>query len=187
MRIISGIRRGKKLFTPKDDRVRPTSDRAREALFNILESMLPAPLSEYDFLDVFAGTGAIGLEAASRGARSVTFIDIDLELVKKNAAACRLPKLSYIQKDVRRLPPAAKQFNLVFMDAPYNMELSSLTLSKLLEKGWLTDDAIIIVETAKMELLEMPPGLKISRAKAYFYGAARFTFVRVDPEYLKVR
>lgn len=68
MRIISGIRRGKKLFTPKDDRVRPTSDRAREALFNILESMLPAPLSEYDFLDVFAGTGAIGLEAASRGA-----------------------------------------------------------------------------------------------------------------------
>ena len=105
----------------------------------------------------------------------------------KHAAACRLPKLSYIQKDVRRLPPAARQFNLVFMDAPYNMELSVLTLSKLFEKGWLTDDAIIIVETAKMELLEMPPGLKISRAKAYFYGAARFTFVRVDPEYLKVR
>ena len=171
MRIISGTRRGKKLFAPKNDRIRPTSDRAREALFNILESMLPAPLSEYDFLDVFAGTGAIGLEAASRGARSVTFIDIDLELVKKNAAACRLPKLSYIQKDVRRLPPAARQFNLVFMDAPYNMELSVLTLSKLFEKGWLTDDAIIIVETAKMELLEMPPGLKISRAKAYFYGA----------------
>lgn len=110
-----------------------------------------------------------------------------MELVKKNAAACRLPKLSYIQKDVRRLPPAARQFNLVFMDAPYNMELSVLTLSKLFEKGWLTDDAIIIVETAKMELLEMPPGLKISRAKAYFYGAARFTFVRVDSEYLKVR
>ena len=91
MRIISGTRRGKKLFAPKNDRIRPTSDRAREALFNILESMLPAPLSEYDFLDVFAGTGAIGLEAASRGARSVTFIDIDLELVKKNAAACRPP------------------------------------------------------------------------------------------------
>ena len=95
MRIISGTRRGKKLFAPKNDRIRPTSDRAREALFNILESMLPAPLSEYDFLDVFAGTGAIGLEAASRGARSVTFIDIDLELVKKNAAACRLPGRSF--------------------------------------------------------------------------------------------
>lgn len=106
MRIISGTRRSKKLFAPKNDRIRPTSDRAREALFNILESMLPAPLSEYDFLDVFAGTGAIGLEAASRGARSVTFIDIDLELVKrmpppvacrnfpiyrKTSAACRPP------------------------------------------------------------------------------------------------
>ena len=187
MRIIAGSYRGKKLFSPQSDKVRPTSDRAREALFNILNSKLSLPWNEYCLLDVFAGTGAIGLEAASRGARSVTFIDIDLELVKKNAAACRLPKLSYIQKDVRRLPPAARQFNLVFMDAPYNMELSVLTLSKLFEKGWLTDDAIIIVETAKMELLEMPPGLKISRAKAYFYGAARFTFVRVDPEYLKVR
>ena len=187
MRIISGIRRGKKLFAPQNDRIRPTSDRAREALFSILESMLPAPLSEYDFLDVFAGTGAVGLEAASRGARSVTFIDIDLDLVKKNADACRLPHLSYVLKDIRRLPPADRQYNLVFMDAPYNMELSSFALLRLLEKGWLTDDTIIIVETAKMELLEIPPGLKISRAKAYFYGAARFTFVRVDPEYLKMR
>ena len=84
MRIISGSLRGKKLFTPKNDNVRPTTDRTRESIYNILYAKLDNPLSEYSVLDIFSGTGAFGLEALSRGAKDATFVDIDLSLTKKN-------------------------------------------------------------------------------------------------------
>ena len=83
MRIISGSKRGKKLFTPADERVRPTSDRAREALFSILYAKYFDTLDGVAVLDVFSGTGAVGLEAASRGAERVCFVDLDLKLTKK--------------------------------------------------------------------------------------------------------
>ena len=78
MRIISGTLRGKQLLTPKDERIRPTSDRAREAIYSIITAKPDFELNQAHVLDIFSGTGAFGLEAASRGAQSVTFVDIDL-------------------------------------------------------------------------------------------------------------
>lgn len=177
MRIISGTCRGKKLYTPTDNRVRPTADRAREAVFSILISKLAAPLSNYSFMDIFSGTGAFGLEACSRGAKSITFVDIDLNLTKKNVALCGFKNVSYINKDARLLPPAREKADIIFMDAPYNLGLSEPTLQALLNQGWLKDDSLIIVETAKEEELILPNELEMIDER--IYGAARFSFLEL--------
>lgn len=180
MRIIAGKCRGKKLFTPTDKSIRPTADRAREAVFSILQSRLPAPLSGYDLLDIFSGTGAFGLEAASRGAKTVTFVDRDIALTRKNAAACGLTGLKFIEKDARKLPPSSQKYNLVFMDPPYNTGQIYPTLENLIQNKWLTDDVLIIAETARLEVLELPQTLRIIGAR--FYGAARITFIKFNRE-----
>ena len=109
------------MATPSDERVRPTTDRAREALFSIIQSKFDSDLQNCDVLDIFSGTGAFGLEAASRGAKSVTFVDVDLRLTEKNAKLCGFDNLSFIRKDARFLPQARKKYDLIFLDAPYNM------------------------------------------------------------------
>lgn len=175
MRIISGLKRGKKLFTPVDERVRPTADRAREALFNILNAKLDNPFAAYDVMDVFAGTGALGLEAASRGARSVLFVDIDTALAEKNAKACGFGNARFLRRDARLLPKATKAYNVVFLDAPYNKGLSEPSLQALLNGGWLADGALIVVETAADETLDVPACFELEDERRY--GAARFTFL----------
>lgn len=174
MRIISGTLRAKKLFTPASDNIRPTSDRAREAVYNIINSKLDAPLSETGVLDIFSGTGAFGLEAASRGAKTVTFVDIDLTLTKKNAALCGFKNLKFIKKDARLLPPAAQAYGLIFLDAPYNKNLTEPTLNALILGSWCKKNALIIAETAKDEALNFPPTLELIDERTY--GAARFSF-----------
>lgn len=178
MRIISGTCRGKKLYTPTDNRVRPTADRAREAVFSILISKLAQPLNEYSFMDIFSGTGAFGLEACSRGAKAITFVDIDLNLTKKNVALCGFKNVSYINKDARLLPPAREKADIIFMDAPYNLGLSTPTLQALQNQGWLKEDSLIIVETAKDEELNIPENMQIIDER--IYGAARFTFLTLE-------
>ncbi len=175
MRIISGTCRGKKLFTPPSDSIRPTADRAREAVYNILNSRLGAPLAQYDVLDIFSGTGAFGLEAASRGARSVAFVDVDLALTQKNAAHCGFKNLSFIKKDARFLPPARQTYGLIFLDAPYNKDLTVPTLAALLNNGYCAPDTLIIAETARDEPLALPPALALADERTY--GAARFSFL----------
>ncbi len=177
MRIISGTLRGKKLFTPADSRIRPTADRAREAVFNILNSRLDFPLSECDVLDIFSGTGAFGLEAASRGARTVTFVDMDLALTRKNAAACKIANARFIQRDARLLPPASQSCRLIFLDAPYNQGLTVPALEALLKGGWCDKETLIIAETARDEELPLPPQLELSGER--IYGAARFSFLHL--------
>jgi 16S rRNA (guanine966-N2)-methyltransferase len=103
MRIISGIKKGKNLFTPKSDNIRPTSDKTRQAIYNILYNMLEDPLSEYTILDIFAGTGALGLEGLSRGAKSATFIDIDTNLAQKNAKLCGFNNVEFLTRDALNL------------------------------------------------------------------------------------
>lgn len=176
MRIISGAKRGKKLFAPADDRIRPTSDRAREALFSILYAKYFDSLDGVTVMDIFSGTGAVGLEAASRGASSVAFVDIDLKLTKKNAAVCGFNNLSFIEKDARRLPKAYKPMSLIFLDAPYNKGLSEPVLARLLEEGYINADTVIVVETATDEVLRLPDGLILEDERVY--GAARFSFLR---------
>ena len=174
MRIISGTKRGKTLFTPKDERIRPTTDRAREALFSIIHSKIGDSLPNMAILDIFSGTGAFGLEAASRGAKSITFVDIDLNLTEKNAKLCGFNNIKFIKHDARTLPPALQKHDLIFLDAPYNMGLSEPTLENLIKQNYLADNALIIVETAKDEVLSIPSTL--TQIDERTYGAARFTF-----------
>ena len=174
MRIISGTLRGKKLFTPDDLHIRPTTDRAREALFSIILSKLTEPLSSYNVLDIFSGSGAFGLEAASRDAKSVTFVDIDLRLTEKNAKLCGFNNLKFIKKDATKLPPAIMAYDIIFMDAPYNLNLSSPVIDNLLKNNYLNNNTLLIVETAKDETLDTPSSLDLIDER--IYGAAHFRF-----------
>ena len=177
MRIISGTLRGKKLSTPKDDHIRPTADRAREAVYNIITSKLDEPLSAYDVADIFSGTGAFGLEAASRGAKSVTFVDLDLTLTQKNAVLCGFKNLNFIKADATKLPKAQKSFAVIFTDAPYNKGLTEQTLISLLKQGYLDKKTLLIAETAKNESLIIPSKLELIDERTY--GAAKFSFFKM--------
>lgn len=177
MRIIAGTKRGKNLFAPKDERIRPTTDRAREALFSILTSRLDEPFSAYDVLDVFSGTGALGLEAASRGAKSVLFVDIDTTLTQKNAVLCGFDNVSFLKKDARFLPTSRQAYGVVFLDAPYNKGLSEPALQCLLDGGYVKDGSLVVVETAAEEKLTAPIGYTLVDERRY--GAAKFYIFRV--------
>ena len=178
MRIIAGTLRGKQLSTPKDMRIRPTSDRAREAVYSIIFSKLETPINECSVIDIFSGTGALGLEAASRGAKNVTFVDIDLTLTQKNAKLCGFKNLSFIKKDARYLPKSAHFFDIIFLDAPYNQGLSEPTLKTILAQGYCAANSLIIVETAKAEELNYPSDLTLIDER--IYGAARFSFLTLS-------
>ena len=178
MRIIGGTYRGKKLYSPETDGVRPTSDRAREAIFNILSSKLDNDWGDYDMLDVFAGTGAIGLEALSRGVRSVALLDINLQTARRNVALFSKEKdhIRLITADASRLPTASQQYNLVFLDAPYNKGLSEVALKSLIDKNWLAEGAWVLVELEKNEVLEHIPFFE--QVDERCYGLARLVFLR---------
>ena len=178
MRIIAGKYRGKKLFSPQNEGIRPTSDRARESVFNILNSRLDMEWSEYCLLDLFAGTGAFALEAVSRGIMSTTLIDINPATIKKNVALFPLEKdkIKIISADASRLGRSIQKYNLVFMDAPYNRGLSEQALISLDENKWLENGAICIVETEKKEKLPLPNNFELTDERVY--GVARVSFLK---------
>ena len=178
MRIVAGLYRGKKLFTPVSDLVRPTADRARESVFNILFSMMKKPWAELSYADVFAGTGAMGFEALSRGAKKVAFIDVDIALVAKNAALFpnEKNKITIIKKDACNLCVAPSVFEVVFMDAPYKKGLSEKAVEEVVCKKWLAKDGILIVETAADEVFAVDERLELVDKRKY--GAAVFWFLR---------
>lgn len=180
MRIVAGKYRGKKLFSPKNDAVRPTSERAREALFNILNSRFGSDYSNFDLLDIFAGTGAFGFEGLSRGMKSVTFVDINTDTVKKNAALFtdEKQKISIIKTDATSLPHTAKKYNFVFSDAPYDKGLSEKALNQLANKSWLVDKALCIVEVRHNENLEIPQ--KFEQIDERIYGQAKVIFLQYN-------
>lgn len=178
MRIIGGKYRGKKLYSPEYDAVRPTSDRAREAVFNILNSKLDDEFSEYSMLDVFAGTGSIGLEALSRGFKSVAFIDLDVRCLKKNVVLFpnEKDKIKLISQDASSLQNAIGKYDIIYIDAPYKKGLSTKALNELATKGWLNANALCLVEIEKTEKLETPEGFE--RVDERKYGLARIIFFR---------
>ncbi len=154
-RIISGSRKGKKLHSISGMRIRPTSDRVRESVFNIL-----AILSQDTVvLDLFAGTGALGIEAISRGAKSVVFIDSyknALSVIKKNIHACAFEKQSKvikwdILKNLNCIETAKPFVNLVFMDPPYETNSIETALSNLYKSNALANNASIIIEHSTKE------------------------------------
>ena len=178
MRIIAGQFRGCRLLGPKGSEIRPTSDRAREALFNVLEHGEP-PVRGARFLDLFCGTGAVGLEACSRGAAEVVLVDADqlaLRLAKANIARLGSPaNVKVMAGDAARLREPPGQFDLVFLDPPYRSGLAAPALERL-RHGWLADDARLVVELAAREDLAVPETYQIEQERRY--GAARFLFLR---------
>lgn len=181
MRIIAGIGRGLPLSVPRGANTRPTSDRVREAVF----SSLGERVVDADVLDLFAGTGALGLEAASRGAKSVTFAENDrnaLDCLQKNLQSFRRQpgmtcELEVIRADVftqlRRF--AGRQFNLIFADPPYGE-----TPQKLLDEpdlpGLLAEDGVFVLESAKRDSLSLPAAWTLMREAVY--GDTRVSMLR---------
>src|SRR5213083_2585002 len=152
MRVVGGRLGGRPLLTPKSQGIRPTSDRLREALFNILQHAYADPVSGARVLDLFAGTGALGLEALSRGAAFALFVDDGAEargLLRENVAALGLGGVSRIfRRDATKLGPAhpLEPFSLVFLDPPYGKGLAEKALVSARDGGWLAPGALIVVE-----------------------------------------
>lgn len=162
MRIIGGLYRGKNLISPKNDAIRPTSDMAREMLFNILYSKLEKNWNELTWLDVFTGSGAVGLEAISRGVKQATLIDLDISSAAKNIALfpSEQKKIKLIKASATKLSVANEAFDIIFLDAPYQKNLSEPAIKSLLQQGWIKDDSIIIIELAKDEEFLTPSELE---------------------------
>ena len=183
MRIVAGRHRGRRLLAPPGDTVRPTSDRAREALFNILShGQLAAegiPFAGVAVLDAFAGTGALGLEALSRGAAEAAFIEQDrdaLATLRRNIAALGEDAHSRIVPgDATRPPRAPSAYALAFLDPPYRSGLAAAALTALDAAGWLSPDALAVVELAAREHLAPPAGFSLLDERVY--GAARLLFL----------
>jgi 16S rRNA (guanine966-N2)-methyltransferase len=184
MRIVAGRHRGRRLLAPPGETVRPTSDRAREALFNILShGQLAAegiPFAGAAVLDAFAGTGALGLEALSRGAAEAAFIEQDREALatlRQNIAALGEDgRARIVAGDATRLPRAPSAYALAFLDPPYRSGLAAAALTALDAAGWLAPDALAVVELAAREELTPPAGFFLLDERVY--GAARLLFLR---------
>jgi 16S rRNA (guanine966-N2)-methyltransferase len=184
MRIVAGRHRGRRLLAPPGEKVRPTSDRAREALFNILShGQLAAggiPFAGVAVLDAFAGTGALGLEALSRGAAEAAFIEQDREALatlRQNIAALgEDPHSRIVPGDATRPPRASLACELVFLDPPYRSGLAAAALTALDAAGWLAPESLVIIELAAREELTPPIGFSLLDERVY--GAARLLFLR---------
>ena len=152
MRVIGGRFKGMALVSPQSDAIRPSTDRLRETVFNILAHGFGDPAQDARVLDLFAGTGALGIEALSRGARSALFVDTSAQaraLIRRNLDAAGIMGLARISKrDATHLGPAGAQggFTLGFLDPPYGKGLAERALPSLGRGGWLAPDALIVTE-----------------------------------------
>jgi 16S rRNA (guanine966-N2)-methyltransferase len=188
MRIVGGRHRGRRLVAPPGDQVRPTSDRAREALFNILShgdfAAAGSPIADANVLDAFAGTGALGIEALSRGAARAVFIETDrtaLGALRRNLAALdEEDATDVIAGDATRPPRAPYAAALAFLDPPYRSGLAVPALTALAGMGWLAPHALVIVELAAKEPFSAPEGFAMIDERRY--GAARLVFLRRQGE-----
>jgi 16S rRNA (guanine966-N2)-methyltransferase len=166
MRIVGGQFRGRPLAAPADDRTRPTSDRVRESVFNILGHGIPdfEGLDGAKVLDLFAGTGALGLEALSRGATFCLFVEEEAEaraLIRRNVEALGLTGVTKIfRRDATDLGPAGRNegFGLVFLDPPYGQGLAERALASAAAGSWLTPGAIAVIEERKGTAVALPAG-----------------------------
>ena len=178
MRIVAGRFKGRRLMAPEGNLARPTADRARQALFNILEHSPLVELSEARVVDCFAGTGALGLEALSRGAGHASFIESHpaaLAVLGANIAALGMEGATTIHRtDATRPPAPARACRLALLDPPYHSGLAQPCLTALAAGGWLETGALAVVEVARNEDVAAPPGFTLADQR--LYGAARLVF-----------
>lgn len=180
MRIIAGKFRGKTLLSPSDDAIRPTSDRARESVFNILASRLSPNLDGLKVLDLFAGTGALGLEALSRGAATVVFVDTGAEargLIRDHIEAFGAGGVAkLLRRDATALGPAGTMgpMDLVFLDPPYGKGLGEQALRSARAGGWLVPGALCVVEEAAAAPFQLDEGFSVIDERNYGETVIRF-------------
>lgn len=157
MKIIAGRWKGRALAAPLGLETRPTNIRARQAVFDILAHAPWCELENAKVLDVFAGTGAYGLEALSRGAAAASFLEMSrpaLAILKANIAACKTEATKIVAADALN-PPAGSAHDLVFLDPPYGKTLVAPALAALAAKGWIAPGAIIVAELGPGEMLDV--------------------------------
>lgn len=183
MRVISGKSRGKKLVSLEGDNTRPTLDRVKEAMFNKIQFNV----QDATVLDLFAGTGALGVEALSRGAKEVVFCDKTLDaikVIKQNVANTNnLDKSIIINKDYKEvledMSKQNKKFDIIFLDPPYKTKLATESLQKIIMSDLLTQDGFVIIETddinKEKEILEIE---KIEIFDKRKYGSVLLIFIR---------
>jgi len=189
LRIVSGEFRGKALVAPSGDATRPTSDRARQAVFNILEHAAWSPgLRDARVIDLFAGSGALGFEALSRGGAFCLFVETDEAArgaIRENVDALSLFGRTRVHRrdatDLGVRPGAdGPAFDLAFLDPPYAKGLGEIALAKLAAGGWLAPDALIVFERGSDEPDFAVEGFE--KLDARDYGAARVHFLKWSPQ-----
>src|SRR6516225_5420348 len=173
MRVVGGRLRGRNLAAPASREIRPTADRLRESLFNILVHAYENPVEDARVLDLFAGTGALGIEAISRGAGFALFVDNGAEaraLLRNNVEALGLGGVTKVfRRDATNLGPAhpVEPFSLVFLDPPYAKGLAEKALVSLRDGAWLTPGALLVVEEATAAAFTAPEGFAELERRAY--------------------
>ncbi len=183
MRIVGGELRGRGLAGPRSDAIRPTSDRLREAMFNVLTHAYDDPVAGARVLDLFAGTGALACEAISRGAAFALLVDDGAEargVIRQNLDTLGLGGVTRLfRRDATRLgaAPPGERFGLVFCDPPYGRDLAPKALSAARDGGWLADDALAVVEEAASAALAAPDGF--SELERRTYGDTQVAFWRL--------
>jgi 16S rRNA (guanine966-N2)-methyltransferase len=190
MRIIAGRFRGKHLVTPADESIRPTADRVRESIFDILSSRLGQSFEGLRVLDLFAGTGAMGLEALSRGAAGVVLVDTGVEargVIRDNIEAMGAGGVAkLLRRDATALGPSGTMgaFGLIFLDPPYSQGLGEKALASARDGGWIAPDATIVLEDSRSAVLTLPDGFVLDDRREY--GAAAVNFVSLANSELRI-
>ncbi len=173
MRIVGGSLRGRVLKAPQSQSVRPTSDRLRESVFDILAHAYDDPVAGAAVVDLFAGTGALGFEALSRGAARALFVDDGAEaraLLRANIEALGLGGVTRVfRRDATRLgsAPPGEIFSLAFLDPPYGKGLASRALAALVSGDWLAPGALVVIEEAAEAAVDLPEGLAEEETRRY--------------------
>ncbi len=173
MRVVGGRLRGRSLAAPKGEAIRPTGDRLRETLFNILAHAYGDPVTGARVLDLFSGTGALGIEALSRGAAFALLIDDGAEaraLIRANVDALGLGAVTRVfRRDATRLGPAhpLEPFSLALLDPPYRKGLAEQALAAMRDGRWLTSDALVVVEEAADAGFAAPEGFTEIERRGY--------------------
>ncbi len=176
MRIISGKYKGRAINPPRNLRARPTTDFAKENLFNVLNNLVD--FEECDVLDLFAGTGSISYEFASRGARSVTSVEINpvhYNFIRQTARSLGIDNLHPVKANVfLYLKSCPKQFDIIFSDAPYDLEGSEEVIRDVLDRNLLRPDGLLIFEhSKKMDFSQYPEFWQLRS-----YGSVQFSFFK---------
>jgi len=169
MRLIGGRFKGRRLLAPGGRRTRPTSDRLRETIFNILAHGDYPPLAGAHVADIFAGSGAMGLEALSRGATRAVFVETSrpaLAALARNIADLGLqPRTGIVRVDAARLPRAEAPVDIVFLDPPYGKGLAEQSLAALMAGDWLAPGGVAVVESGREDVVTPPGGLALAECR----------------------